>query len=57
MYQHDSFENMKEFIVTSPHVMPHPIVSRIMNANPKHEPKNERDSWETFASQRNIMTH
>ena len=37
MYQHDSHENMKEFIVTSPHVMPHPIISQIVNANVKHE--------------------
>ena len=41
MYQHDSRENMKEFIMISPHVMPCPIVSRIMNANMKceHEPE------------------
>ena len=25
--QHDSHENVKEFIMMSPHVMPHPIVS------------------------------
>ena len=36
-YQHDSHENMKEFIMTSPHVMPCPITSQIMNVNPKHE--------------------
>ena len=28
---------MKEFVMMSPHVMPHPIVSQIMNTNPKHE--------------------
>ena len=28
-----------------------------MNANPKHEPKNERDCCETFASQQNITAH
>ena len=27
--QHDSRENVKEFIVTSPHIMPRPIVSRL----------------------------
>ena len=37
MYQHDSYENMKKFVMTSPHVMAHPIVSRIANMNPKHE--------------------
>ena len=39
--QCDSHENVKEFIVTSPHVMPCPIVSQIVNANPKreHEPE------------------
>ena len=29
--------NVKEFIVTSPHVMPRPIVSRIANANRERE--------------------
>ena len=33
MRQRDSPESVKEFIVMSPHVMPHPIVSRIMNVN------------------------
>ena len=37
MYQHDSCENVIEFIVMSPHVMPHPIISRIVNANHEHE--------------------
>ena len=37
MRQRDSRENTKEFVVTSPHVMPRPIVSRIVNANPKCE--------------------
>ena len=37
--QCDSRENVKEFIVTSPHVMPHPIISRIANANPKCQGK------------------
>ena len=39
MYQRDSHENVKEFL--SPHVMPHPIVSRITNMNLKceHEPE------------------
>ena len=27
--QHDSRENVKEFVVTSPHVMPRPNVSRL----------------------------
>ena len=35
--QHDSRENVKEFIVTSPHVMPRPIISRIANANRARE--------------------
>ena len=39
MYQQDSHENVKEFIVMSPHVMPHPIMSRIVNANSEHEPE------------------
>ena len=40
-YQRDSHENVKEFVVTSPHIMPHPIVSGITNANLKceHEPE------------------
>ena len=33
----DSCENMKEFIMMSPHVMPCPIISQIMNMNPKWE--------------------
>ena len=33
----DSSKNAKEFIVTSPHVMPRPIVSRIANANRERE--------------------
>ena len=37
MCQCDSHENMKEFVMMSPHVMPHPIVLQIMNANCKHE--------------------
>ena len=37
MRQHDSRENVKEFIVTSPHIMPRPIVSRIANANRERE--------------------
>ena len=41
MYQRDSCENVKEFVVTSPHVMPHPIVSRIVNVNCKYEHKPE----------------
>ena len=36
-HQHDSHENAKEFTVTSPHVMPCPIVSRISNATLKCE--------------------
>ena len=35
--QHDSRENAKDFVVTSPHLMPHPIVSRIANANLKRD--------------------
>ena len=41
MCQCGSFENMKEFFMMSPHVMPHPIVSRIANKcehEPRHEP-------------------
>ena len=37
MRQQDSRENAKEFIVTSPHVMARPIVSRITNANHERE--------------------
>ena len=37
--QRDSRENVKEFVMTSPHVMPHPIVSGIVNMNPKCECK------------------
>ena len=37
MHQCDSCENIKEFVVMSPHVMPHPIESQIANANPKRE--------------------
>ena len=36
-YQRDSRENVKEFIMTSPHVMPCLIISQIMNANLKCE--------------------
>ena len=35
MYQCDSHENMKDFIMTSPHVIPHPILSQIVNVNQK----------------------
>ena len=62
MYQHDSCENMKDFIVTSPHIMQHPNKSqsqlRTMNVNtiPKREPKNERNYYKMFASQGNITT-
>ena len=35
--QHDSRENVKEFVVTSSHVMQRPIVSRIANANRERE--------------------
>ena len=35
--QHDSREKVKEFIVTSSHVMPRRIVSRIANANRERE--------------------
>ena len=41
MRQRDLRENAKEFIVTSPHIMPRPIVSRIANANPKREREHE----------------
>ena len=37
MYQCDSCENVKEFVMMSPHVMPHPIVSQITNVNHEHE--------------------
>ena len=37
MRQHDSRESVKEFIVTSSHIMPRPIVSRIANANRERE--------------------
>ena len=33
----DSHETVKQFIMTSLHVMPHPIISQIANANPKRE--------------------
>ena len=41
MYECDSHENVKEFVMTSPHIMPHPIISRIANANLKCEHKPE----------------
>ena len=41
MRQHDSCENVKEFIMTSPHIMPRPIVSQIANANREHECERE----------------
>ena len=37
MRQRDSRENAKELIMTSPHVMPRPIVSRIANASRERE--------------------
>ena len=37
MRQHDSHENAKEFVVTSLHVMPRPIVLQIANANCERE--------------------
>ena len=37
MRQHYSRQNAKEFVVTSHHIMPRPIISRIANANPKCE--------------------
>ena len=39
--QCDSPENMREFIVMSPHVIPCPIVSQIANANLEREHKPE----------------
>ena len=39
MYLHDSHENVKEFVMTSPHIMPCPIISRITNVNLKRERK------------------
>ena len=41
MRQCYSRENVKEFVLTSPHLMPCPIVSRIANANQKHEREHE----------------
>ena len=41
MRQRDSHENVKEFVMTSLHIMPRPFVSQIMNANLKHEDKPE----------------
>ena len=39
-YQRDSHENVKEFVMMSPLIMPHPILSQIANANcQEHEPK------------------
>ena len=35
--QHESRENVEEFFMTSPYIMPHPIISQIINANHKHE--------------------
>ena len=37
MGQRDSCENAKQFVVMSPHVMPHSIVSQIANVNLKRE--------------------
>ena len=37
MRQHDSHENVKEFIVTSSHVMPRRIISQIANVNRERE--------------------
>ena len=37
MHQRDSGENAKEFVVMSPHVMPHPIISQIVNTKLKCE--------------------
>ena len=37
MCHHDSCENVKEFVMMSSHVTPHPIISQIANANLKHE--------------------
>ena len=37
MYQHDSHENMKVFIVMSAHIIARPIVSLIGNVNPRHQ--------------------
>ena len=41
MYKCDSCESTKDFIMMSPRVMPHSVVSQITNANPKceHEPE------------------
>ena len=35
MCQCESYENVKELLMMSPHVMPHPIVSQIANVNCK----------------------
>ena len=37
MRQCDSCENVKEFVVMSPHIMPRPILSQIANANYERE--------------------
>ena len=41
MYQCDSHENMKEFVMMSPYVMTCPIISQIANVNLKHEQEHE----------------
>ena len=54
MRQRESCENAKEFVVTSPHVLPHPIISRIVNVNPKREREHDTSrhvtdmSYETY---------
>ena len=41
MYQRDSHENVKEFIMMSPHVMLHPIISQNVTVNQKCECEHE----------------
>ena len=47
---------MKEFVMTSPHVMPHPIVSQITNANPRTNEIATRHSQANETSQ-HVKTH
>ena len=62
VYQSDSRENAKEFIVTSPHIIHiqsyHELQMRTQNVSPnlKREPRNEHDYCKMFASQQNTTT-
>ena len=59
MYQCESYENVKEIFMMSPHVQSYhesQMQTINMNTNLNANPKNKCNCCETFVSQQNIMT-